>query len=79
MKIINITWLFLFSVQVLAIPVLQSYPFIALLSGLSLSILLNSASAIKNCLSVSDKQIANCELRLLVLITPSYWLERVNF
>ncbi|XP_048499025.1 protein ZINC INDUCED FACILITATOR 1 isoform X2 [Beta vulgaris subsp. vulgaris] len=36
---------------VLAIPVLQSYPFIALLSGLSLSILLNSASAIKNCLS----------------------------
>ncbi|KMS95213.1 hypothetical protein BVRB_010950 [Beta vulgaris subsp. vulgaris] len=37
---------------VLAIPVLQSYPFIALLSGLSLSILLNSASAIKNCLSM---------------------------
>ncbi|XP_057538915.1 protein ZINC INDUCED FACILITATOR-LIKE 1-like [Amaranthus tricolor] len=37
---------------VLSIPLLQSYPFIALLSGLSLSFVLNSASVIKNCLSV---------------------------
>ncbi|XP_021714684.1 protein ZINC INDUCED FACILITATOR-LIKE 1-like [Chenopodium quinoa] len=36
----------------LSIPLLQSYPFLALLSGLSLSIFLNSASIIKNCLSV---------------------------
>lgn len=37
---------------VLSIPLLQSYPFLALFSGLSLSFLLNSASVIKNCLSV---------------------------
>ncbi|XP_021773414.1 protein ZINC INDUCED FACILITATOR 1-like isoform X2 [Chenopodium quinoa] len=36
----------------LSIPLLQSYPFLALFSGLSLSILLNSASMIKNCLSI---------------------------
>uniref|UniRef100_A0A803N6E2 Major facilitator superfamily (MFS) profile domain-containing protein n=1 Tax=Chenopodium quinoa TaxID=63459 RepID=A0A803N6E2_CHEQI len=38
--------------EALSIPLLQSYPFLALLSGLSLSIFLNSASIIKNCLSV---------------------------
>lgn len=42
-----------FIFQVLSIPLLQSYPFIALLSGLSLGFVLNSASVIKNCLSVS--------------------------
>ncbi|KAJ8438329.1 hypothetical protein Cgig2_013377 [Carnegiea gigantea] len=37
---------------VLTVPVLQSYPFIALLSGLSLSLVLNCASIMKNVLSV---------------------------
>ncbi|XP_021836010.1 protein ZINC INDUCED FACILITATOR-LIKE 1 [Spinacia oleracea] len=37
---------------VLSLPVLQSYPFIALLSGMSLTFLLNFASVIKNVLSV---------------------------
>ncbi|KAL9235174.1 hypothetical protein vseg_009961 [Gypsophila vaccaria] len=37
---------------VLSIPLLQCYPFIALLSGLSLTLVLNSASVIKNILSV---------------------------
>ncbi|PIA48397.1 hypothetical protein AQUCO_01400776v1 [Aquilegia coerulea] len=38
---------------VLTIPVLQSYPLIATLSGISLSILLNCASALKNVFSIS--------------------------
>ncbi|XP_068661405.1 probable peptide/nitrate transporter At3g43790 isoform X2 [Aristolochia californica] len=38
---------------VLSIPLLQSYPFIALLSGLSLSLVINCASVLKNVLSVS--------------------------
>ncbi|KAL2942991.1 Protein ZINC INDUCED FACILITATOR-LIKE 1 [Bienertia sinuspersici] len=37
----------------LSIPLLQSYPFMALLSGLSLHFSLNSASVMKNCLSVT--------------------------
>ncbi|KAF5187306.1 zinc induced facilitator-like, partial [Thalictrum thalictroides] len=37
----------------LTIPVLQSYPLIAMLSGISLSILLNCASALKNVFSIS--------------------------
>ncbi|KAF6151939.1 hypothetical protein GIB67_010513, partial [Kingdonia uniflora] len=38
---------------VLSIPLLSSYPFIAMLSGLSLHLLLNCASILKNVLSVS--------------------------
>uniref|UniRef100_A0A7C9D4U2 Major facilitator superfamily (MFS) profile domain-containing protein n=1 Tax=Opuntia streptacantha TaxID=393608 RepID=A0A7C9D4U2_OPUST len=38
---------------IISIPLLQSYPFIALLSGLSLTLLLNFASVIKNMLSTS--------------------------
>lgn len=41
------------SMQVLSVPVLASYPFIGMLSGFSLSLLLNCASVTKNCLSVS--------------------------
>lgn len=37
---------------VLAVPLVQSYPFLALLSGLSLTLLLNCASIIKNVLSM---------------------------
>ncbi|XP_074310752.1 protein ZINC INDUCED FACILITATOR-LIKE 1-like [Silene latifolia] len=37
----------------LNIPVLQCYPFIALLSGISLAVVLNCASVIKNILSIS--------------------------
>jgi len=39
--------------QMLSIPLLQSYPFIALLSGLALHIVLSTASILKNILSVS--------------------------
>ncbi|KAG9454962.1 hypothetical protein H6P81_007866 [Aristolochia fimbriata] len=38
---------------VLSIPLLQSFPFIALLSGLTLHLVLNCASVLKNVLSVS--------------------------
>ncbi|KAF5475651.1 hypothetical protein F2P56_007432 [Juglans regia] len=38
---------------VITIPLLSSYPFIAMLSGLSLTILINCASIMKNVLSVS--------------------------
>ncbi|KAI3781158.1 hypothetical protein L2E82_11161 [Cichorium intybus] len=38
---------------VLSIPLLSSYPFIAMLSGFALSLTLNSASIVKNVLSVS--------------------------
>lgn len=38
---------------VLSVPVLASYPFIGMLSGFSLSLLLNCASVTKNCLSMS--------------------------
>ncbi|GLT75353.1 hypothetical protein SLA2020_470840 [Shorea laevis] len=38
---------------VLSIPLLQSYPLIAMLSGLTLSLLINCASILKNVLSVS--------------------------
>lgn len=43
----------LFIFQVLSIPLLASYPCIALLSGFCLSIALNCASMLKNVLSVS--------------------------
>lgn len=39
--------------QVLSIAVLTSYPYIALLSGIALSVTINIASVIKNALSVS--------------------------
>ena len=39
--------------QMISIPLLQSYPFIALLSGLALYIVLSVASILKNLLSVS--------------------------
>ncbi|KAL8162042.1 hypothetical protein V2J09_013531 [Rumex salicifolius] len=39
--------------SILSIPVLQSYPFIGLLSGLSLTVTLNCASVIKNILATS--------------------------
>jgi len=39
--------------QVVSIPLLASYPYIALLSGLSLAFVLNCASVVKNVLSVS--------------------------
>ena len=47
--------LFLWScMQILSIPLLQSYPCIALLSGLALYIVLSIASILKNILSVSS-------------------------
>ncbi|KAL5719749.1 hypothetical protein ACHQM5_012494 [Ranunculus cassubicifolius] len=39
--------------SILSIPVLQSYPFIAMLSGLTLTIALNCASVVKNVFSIS--------------------------
>lgn len=39
--------------QILSIPVLSSYPFIAMLSGVTLTLLINCASLVKNVLSVS--------------------------
>lgn len=41
------------SLQVLTIPLLTSYPYIAMLSGFGLAFLLNCASVVKNLLSVS--------------------------
>ncbi|KAM1263234.1 hypothetical protein ACFX2G_028870 [Malus domestica] len=38
---------------IISIPLLSSYPFIAMLSGLSLSVLLNCASVVKNVLSIT--------------------------
>jgi len=49
-KYVLLLW---FDMQVLSIPLLQSYPFIALLSGLALYIVLSAASILKNILSVS--------------------------
>lgn len=48
-----------FSSQALMIPIQMSYPFIANLSGLSLSLMLNFASILINVLSVSSKAEAN--------------------
>ena len=50
LKYVLLLW---FHVQMLTIPLLQSYPFIALLSGLALYIVLSIASILKNILSVS--------------------------
>nr|XP_048333950.1 protein ZINC INDUCED FACILITATOR 1-like isoform X1 [Ziziphus jujuba var. spinosa]XP_048333951.1 protein ZINC INDUCED FACILITATOR 1-like isoform X1 [Ziziphus jujuba var. spinosa] len=47
---------------VLTIPLLSSYPFIAMLSGLTLALLINCASLLKNLLSVSA--CPNCEVLL---------------
>ncbi|KAB2627263.1 protein ZINC INDUCED FACILITATOR-LIKE 1-like [Pyrus ussuriensis x Pyrus communis] len=38
---------------IISIPLLSSYPFIAMLTGLSLSVLLNCASVVKNVLSIT--------------------------
>lgn len=46
------------------IPIQMSYPFIASLSGLSLSLMLNCASILINVLSVSSKAKTNSVLSL---------------
>jgi hypothetical protein len=46
-------WAYKSHMQVVSIPLLASYPYIALLSGLSLAFVLNCASVAKNVLSVS--------------------------
>lgn len=43
--------------QLLSMPLLSSYPFIAMLSGLSLAIVLSSASIAKNVLAVSKTRV----------------------
>jgi hypothetical protein len=42
-----------FHIQIFSIPLLQSYPFIAMLSGISLYIVISIASMLKNVMSVS--------------------------
>ena len=46
-----------FPMQVISILLLSSYPFIAMLSGLGLSILINCASIMKNVFSVSVLEV----------------------
>lgn len=47
------SFFFWFYVKVLSVPLLSSYPLIAMLSGLGLSLLVNCASLFKNVLCVS--------------------------
>lgn len=57
-------------VQVLSIPLLQSYPFIAMLSGFLLNLVISIASVLKNILTVSAS-LCLFEKHLYFKVTPS--------
>lgn len=50
LKYVLLLW---FHMQMLSVPLLQSYPFIAMLSGVTLYIVISAASILKNILAVS--------------------------
>ena len=73
--------------QALSIPLLQSYPFIALLSGFTLRLMINIASALKNLMSVSDPVLISLYARrtietlsvlsaCLIIISPFFFFLR---
>lgn len=60
--------------QIMSIPLLSSYPFIAMLSGISLAIVVTCASMAKNILSVSSVLV----MRLLFNLNWEIFMERLK-